>query len=175
MLGLMEGMVVLVEHDPDWVWIYCEEELRIKDALRGLALDVQHCGSTAVPGIRAKPILDVVVGVERLALGLECIRPLQALGYEYLGEEIVPDEHFFGKGAPRTHHLHLVDRRGSRWHDMVLFRDRLLVDRDIARRYEAIKVALAHRFPNDRASYTKAKATFIASIVAGGLVPGDPG
>ena len=175
MLGLVEGMVVLVEHDSDWARIYCEEELRIRDVLCGLALDVQHCGSTAVPGIRAKPILDVVVGVERLALGLECIRPLQALGYEYLGEGVVPDVHFFGKGAPRTHHLHLVERRGSRWHHKVLFRDRLLVDRDTARRYEAVKVALAHRFPHDRASYTKAKAMFIADVVAGAPVPGDPG
>lgn len=167
MLGLAEGRVVLVPHDPDWARAYGEEEKRIKGALGGLALDVQHCGSTAIPGIRAKPILDVVVGVERLPLGRECVGPLRRIGYEYLGEELVPDEHFFGKGAPRTHHLHLVEWRGPSWHNKLLFRDRLLADRGIARRYEALKVALAGRFSDDRASYTKAKSAFIAGVVAG--------
>lgn len=167
LLGLAEGMVVLVGHDPNWARAYSNEERKIRDALAGLVLDIQHCGSTAIPGIRAKPILDVVVGVERLALGFECISPLRAIGYDYLGEEVVPDEHFFGKGVPRTHHLHLVERRGSRWHDKVRFRDRLLIDRVLARRYEVLKVMLARRFPNDRPSYTKAKAAFIAGVVNG--------
>lgn len=165
---------MLVRHDPEWARAYAEEDGRIRDALKDLALDVQHCGSTAVPGIRAKPILDVVVGVERLALGRECIRPLRGIGYDYLGAEIVPDGHFFGKGLPRTHHLHLVEWHTSSWRDKLLFRDRLLADRDVAGRYEAMKVALARRFPDDRASYTKAKAAFIAGVVAGASVPDDP-
>jgi len=167
LLGLAEGTVALAEHDPDWARAYDEEERRIRGALAGLALDVQHCGSTAVPGIRAKPILDLVVGTERLADGLECVRPLQDLGYEDLGEEVVPDGRFFGKGAPRTHHLHLVEWRGPGWRSKILFRDRLLADRDAARLYEALKMALAGRFPNDRAAYTKAKAAFIKDVVAG--------
>ena len=173
MLGLAEGRVVLVEHDPDWAQAYSREERKVRNTLAGLVLDVQHCGSTAIPGIRAKPILDVVVGVERLALGLECVGLLREIGYDYLGEEVVSDEHFFGKGVPRTHHLHLVERRGSRWHDKVCFRDRLLTDRVLAWRYEALKVILASRFPNDRASYTKAKAAFVASVV--GERPGPGG
>ena len=156
---------MLVEHDPDWARAYDEERRRIQGALADLALDVQHCGSTAIPGIRAKPILDVVVGVERLALGRECIKPLSGIGYTYLGDELIPDEHFFGKGTPRTHHLHLVAWRGTSWFDKVLFRDRLLADAALARAYEAMKVALAGRFQNDRTSYTQSKAAFIVGVI----------
>ncbi len=166
---------MLVTHDPAWEQIYETERQRIRTALAGLALDIQHCGSTAVPGIRAKPILDVLVGVERLARGRDCIPLLQGIGYDYLGEDLIPNEHFFGKGAPRTHHLHLVEWRGPGWQDKVLFRDRLLADGVVARRYEARKMALAARFPNDRASYTKAKATFIAGVLASSPAPGDAG
>lgn len=175
MLGLKEGTVVLVKHDPDWAQVYETEKRRIRTALADLALDIQHCGSTAVPDIRAKPILDLLVGVALLSRGHECVRPLQEIGYDYLGDELVPNEHFFGKGAPRTHHLHLVEWHGSSWHEKVLFRDRLRADREVARLYEARKMALAARFPNDRASYTKAKATFIAGVLIGRPALGDTG
>ena len=166
---------MLVGHDPGWGQVYETERQRIGAALADLALDIQHCGSTAIPGIRAKPILDVLVGVERLARGRDCVPLLRGIGYDYLGEDLVPNEHFFGKGAPRTHHLHLVEWRGPGWQEKVLFRDRLLADHAIARHYEARKMALAARFPNDRASYTKAKAKFIAGVLAGSPTPGDAG
>jgi len=76
-------MVVLVEHDPAWAQAYDEEKQRIEHALAGLALDIQHYGSTAVPGIRAKPILDIIVGIERLAIAGKCIQPLRMIGYDY--------------------------------------------------------------------------------------------
>lgn len=166
---------MLVGHDPGWAQVYKAEKQRIRAALAGLALDIQHCGSTAIPGIRAKPILDVLVGVERLARGRDCVPLLRGIGYAYLGEDLVPNEHFFGKGAPRTHHLHLVEWHGPGWQEKVLFRDRLLADHAAAQRYEARKMALAARFPNDRASYTKAKATFIAGVLGSGSAPGDAG
>ena len=166
---------MLMTHDPGWAQVYETEKQRIRAALAGLALDIQHCGSTAIPGIRAKPILDVLVGVERLALGRDCAPLLRGIGYDYLGEDLVPNEHFFGRGAPRTHHLHLVEWHGPGWQEKVLFRDRLLADHAAARLYEARKMVLAACFPNDRASYTKAKATFIADVLAGSPAPGGAG
>jgi GrpB-like predicted nucleotidyltransferase (UPF0157 family) len=114
LLGLAEGSVVLVEHDPSWAQAYDEEKQRIGHALAGLALDIQHYGSTAVPGIRAKPIIDVVVGIEQLAMGDRCIQPLRMIGYDYLGDELVPGGLFFARGLPRTHHLNIVEWRGTR-------------------------------------------------------------
>ena len=175
MLGLAAGAVVLVEHDSGWAAAYGEEERRIMSALGGLALDVQHCGSTAVPGLRAKPILDILVGVGQWASGHECIQQLRGMGYDYLGMEVVPDEHFFSKGNPCTHHLHLVEWLGLRWREMTFFRDCLLADQETAMRYEALKEALASRFPNDRASYTREKAAFIVDVVVAGSMPGRLG
>ena len=166
MLGLQDGKVVLVEHDPAWKRAYQEDEASIRNALGTLALDVQHCGSTAVPGIRAKPILDILVGVAQLADGPACILPLASIGYAYLGDTPIPDEHFFGRGSPRTHHLHLVEHRGSAWLHKISFRDRLLADRALACDYESTKIALARRFQDDRAAYTRAKADFIAAVIA---------
>lgn len=171
-LGLAEGTVALVDHDPDWARAYTEEHGRIRGALAGLVLDIQHCGSTAVPGLKAKPILDLVVGVAHPALGRACIAPLGGIGYDYMGDEIVPGAHFFGKGVPRTHHLHLVAWGGAGWCGMVLFRDRLRADPALVRDYEAVKLALAQRYPRDRASYTRAKAGFIEGVVG---CPPDPG
>ena len=171
MLGLQEGQVVLVEHDPAWKRAYQEDEAFIRHALGTLALDVQHCGSTAVPGIRAKPILDILVGVERLADGPACIPLLAGIGYAYLGEAPVPDEHFFGKGTPRTHHLHLVEHRGPAWLHKISFRDRLLADRALARAYESTKIVLARRFQDDRTAYTRAKAGFITAVTTDAPAP----
>ncbi len=123
-------------------------------------------GSTAVPGIRAKPILDILVGVERLADGPACVVPLAGIGYACLGDAPIPDEHFFARGTPRTHHLHLVEHRGPAWLHKVSFRDRLLADRALARAYESTKIALARRFQDDRAAYTRAKADFITAVIA---------
>ena len=159
-------MVVLVEHDLGWAQAYEEEKQRIGHALAGLALDIQHYGSTAVPGIRAKPILDIIVGIKRLANGGECIQPLRMISYDYLGDELVPEGLFFAKGAPRTHHLHIVEWRGTRWMNNILFRDRLRAEPATARRYEAKKIALAKRYSADRAAYTRSKAAFIARVLA---------
>lgn len=157
---------MLVEHDPSWAQAYEDEKQRIGHALAGLALDIQHYGSTAVPGIRAKPILDVVVGIEQLAMGDRCIQPLRMIGYDFLGDELVPGGLFFAKGLPRTHHLNIVEWCGTRWMNNLLFRDRLRAEPATARRYEAKKIALAARFSDDRASYTRSKATFITSLLA---------
>jgi GrpB-like predicted nucleotidyltransferase (UPF0157 family) len=165
-------MVALVEHDPGWAQAYDEEKQRIGHALAGLAVDIQHYGSTAVPGIRAKPILDIVVGIKRLAVGGECIQPLRMIGYDYLGDEFVPGGLFFARGVPRTHHLHVVDWCGTRWTDNMRFRDCLRAEPATARRYEATKIALADRYSADRASYTRSKAAFIASVLAAKTTPG---
>jgi len=78
----------------------------------------------------------------------------------------VPGGLFFAKGVPRTHHLHIVEWRGTRWTNNILFRDRLRAEPATARRYEAKKIALANRYLADRASYTRSKAAFIARVLA---------
>ena len=143
MLGLEEGKVALVEHDPGWARAYQDEARRILAALGNCAMGIEHFGSTAVPGLRAKPILDIVVGVRGAAVAHYCVRLLSSTAYEYLGTDVVPGAHLFGKGTPRTCHLHVVEWGGPGWRDRLLFRDLLRADRCLAEPYEALKVALA--------------------------------
>lgn len=166
-LGLAAGRVRLADSNALWVKAFDEEAGRIHGALGDLALDIQHVGSTAIPGIKAKPIIDILVGLLQLEDGLRCLEPMQALGYDYASAHIVPDDHIFGKHQPRTHLAHFVEHNGWQWRRMTLFRDRLRGDPMLAAQYEAHKVELALRYAESRADYTAAKAAFIDAIVAG--------
>jgi GrpB-like predicted nucleotidyltransferase (UPF0157 family) len=165
-LGLAKGTVRLAEPSAGWTDAYAAEAVRIRGALGELALDIQHVGSTAIPGIKAKPIVDIVVGLRQLADGVLCVEPMQAIGFEYVGVDIVPDDHIFGKHQPRTHLAHFVEHRGWQWRRMTVFRDRLRAEPALAAEYEALKLALATRFPENRGAYTAAKTEFIDAVIA---------
>lgn len=161
LLGLDDGRVFLVGHDPAWASLYACEERLIRSAMQRLLVDVQHFGSTSIPGIRAKPILDLMVGVRCLSIVDRYRSLLGGIGYEYQADRQVPGGAFFAKGTPRTHHLHVVEWNGWKWRQNPAFRDRLRNAPCLARSYEAEKMALASRYPGDRVSYTSAKADFI--------------
>jgi GrpB-like predicted nucleotidyltransferase (UPF0157 family) len=163
-LGLANGKVALVESDPLWAAIYREEQSRLQQAIGALVAGIQHFGSTSISGIKAKPILDILVGLPRFADGPLLIEPLAALGYEYMGAEIVPDDHLFGLGDPRRHLLHAVEHDGYHWKRNLRFRDALRADRALATAYEALKVELAQRYPDSRKDYLLGKQAFIDRI-----------
>lgn len=163
-LGLERGTVRLVPHDPRWATLYREEEARLRTALQGLLADIQHHGSTSVPGIHATPILDILIGVRNPDDVLERLPELQALGYEYAPRAGVPGHHVFGKNQPRTHLLHVVEYGGREWRENLWFRDRLRADPALAAEYEALKLRLAHAHPGERARYTDGKTDFIQRV-----------
>ena len=170
----MSEIVRVVEYDARWPSLYEEERARILDALGDAVLDIQHIGSTAVPGLGAKPVIDIMVGVADLAAGEKCIHPLEDLGYEHRGEAGIPGRLYFRKGASRTHHLHMVKRGGAFWETHTRFRDYLRSHPDEASRYYKLKKQLAARFGADREAYTEGKAPFIESVLArasGGAAP----
>jgi GrpB-like predicted nucleotidyltransferase (UPF0157 family) len=128
---------------------------------------IHHVGSTAVPGLEAKPIIDILVGVRDLQTARACFEPLAELDYLYA--PYLPDEmHWFCKPDPahRTHHLHLVPFGSPRYHDELAFRDRLRGDPQLAAHYAALKRDLARRHPDDREAYTAAKGEFIATALS---------
>jgi GrpB-like predicted nucleotidyltransferase (UPF0157 family) len=104
----MEDSIQVVDYDANWSIRFEQEKSQILNALGDAVLDIQHIGSTSVPGLAAKPIIDIVVGVEELPPSPTHIKALETLGYVYQGEAGIPGRHFFRKGMPRTHHLHLV-------------------------------------------------------------------
>ena len=165
MLGLQKGTVKLVPHDEVWHRLFAREAEHLRAALGGLAAAVEHVGSTAVCGISAKPVLDIAAAVREIADAAECVAPLEALGYEYRGEHGIPGRHYFTRGEPRTHHLHLVELGGAFWRDHLLFRDHLRRHPHVAKGYEDLKKRLAGEYPEDRGAYTEGKAAFIRNVL----------
>lgn len=126
---------------------------------------IHHVGSTAVPGLESKPVIDILVGVRSLDESRACFEPLAGLGYLYA--PYLPEEmHWFCKPHPscRTHHLHLVPVDSRRYADELAFRDCLRGDPGIAAEYLALKRDLARRFANDREGYTEAKSDFVNRV-----------
>lgn len=161
--------VIIVEYDPRWQTLFAEEAARIKEALDKNIIAIEHIGSTAVPGLAAKPIIDLMVGVHSLVDGQSAISPLESLGYVYWRENPDPRRMFFVKGMPpygkqRTHHVHIVEANGEFW-QRLLFRDYLRTHREEAQRYEALKRELAARFRSDRQSYTDGKSEYIQAVI----------
>lgn len=165
-LGLDQCEVCLHAHTPEWATLYTQEAQRIGSALGPLVVDIQHYGSTAIAGIKAKPILDLLVGIGRLDDGLLCIAPLATLGYAYVPQADIPNDHIFGKGVPRTHLVHVVAYESSNWTNGLRFRNALRANPALAREYEALKIVLQQQFAHHRAAYTAAKAPFIQRVLA---------
>jgi GrpB-like predicted nucleotidyltransferase (UPF0157 family) len=165
------GRVVVLDHDPAWAAMYERERARVQQALGPIVVTVEHVGSTAVPGLAAKPIIDLLVGVRSLpeARGC-CVEPLEALAYRYMAEyeAWLPGEMLFRKGPPGpwTHHAHLMEPTCPRWEEFTLVRDYLRRHPEVASAYADLKRALALVFEDDIAGYRTAKAPFIAAVIA---------
>lgn len=131
---------------------------------------VKHVGSTAVPGLDAKPVIDLMVGVRDIRSADRCIRPLEEIGYSYWAENPNLDRMLSVRFADahrtsRTHNLHVVEAGGELWNDRLVFRDHLRSHPEAAREYARLKHALAERFRDDREAYTGAKVDFISAIL----------
>jgi GrpB-like predicted nucleotidyltransferase (UPF0157 family) len=163
----VEEPVRVTAYDPRWPARFEEERASLADAIGGWAVGgIHHVGSTAVPGLDAKPIIDILVGVADLPNSRACFAPLARLGYLYAPYR-VQEMHWFCKPHPsrRTHHLHLVPTDSRRFRDELTFRDHLRSHPDTAADYAALKRRLAARFEDDRETYTEAKGDFIRTAV----------
>lgn len=167
MLGLQRGTVRLVPHDDTWPQEAARTIRQLREILGATAVDIQHVGSTAIPLIEAKPILDLAVGVRALADLQPALPALERQGFLFRGE-MVPGERLLvmGTADTRTHHIHVVVWNGERWRDYLNFRDYLNAHPGKALQYEACKRRLAAQFPLDRTCYTDGKAALIAGLLA---------
>lgn len=167
-IGLKRGIVRLEEHQTAWEDSARDVAQLIRDALGDEAVDVQHVGSTAVPGILAKPIVDLAVAVEDYDAVLARREALEARGIMLRLDER-PEQLLFAMGDfgadTRTHHIHVVKADSREWRDYLAFRDYLRTNDEAAARYEALKVILAKRYADDRAAYTEGKATLVSELL----------
>ena len=160
----------VVDYNPEWPRLYVAEKARILGAIGPWVSRIEHVGSTAIPGLAAKPILDILVGLRKLDDAPHCIPRLEKLGYEYVPdyEKELPMRRYFRQGSRenRTHHVHMVEEGSDFWVAHLRFRDFLRDHPDDARRYELLKRELVARFENDREAYTASKAEFIKTMLS---------
>jgi GrpB-like predicted nucleotidyltransferase (UPF0157 family) len=159
--------VRVMPYDPSWPERFEEERAALADAIGDWVFGgIHHVGSTSVPGLEAKPVIDILVGVCGLEESRSCFDRLGTLGYLYAPYRS-SEMHWFCKPHPsrRTHHLHLVPADSSRFRDELAFRDYLRTHCDVAEEYGALKRRLAKELEHDREAYTNAKAEFIRATV----------
>jgi GrpB-like predicted nucleotidyltransferase (UPF0157 family) len=159
----------LAEYNPEWPLIFQREADLLGQAMGDDAIEIEHIGSTSVPGLRAKPIIDLLMVMERFAPLHEYKRRLEPLGYHHHSHEDDAERLFFWKGIPRTFHLHIVEYATWEHQRHILFRDYLRKHPEIARWYEEVKAQLVQEFKSNRVAYTKGKTAFIKSIMARAL------
>lgn len=159
--------VKLLSYNPKWKKLYKKEEKLLRSAIGEYILDIQHVGSTSIPGAKAKPIIDIAVGVKSLKLGEKCIKPLEKLGYEYKHDAGIKGRHFFAKGSEmyRTYYVHIEKINGKLWKHHILFRDYLRSHKKVVKKYNELKEKLAKKYKDDRDTYTVKKDPFIKKII----------
>lgn len=160
--------VSLADHDPRWRTMFEDEKRRLMDALPGTFLAIEHIGSTAVDGMKAKPLIDLLAGVDSMETAIALNRLLVEHGYTTSASlnDTLPTRQWFMRQEQgvRTHHLHVVVHDSDEWRMRIGFRDALRADPELRRRYTALKEDLVARYAEDRDAYTEGKGAFIAQV-----------
>ncbi|HEU4562281.1 MAG TPA: GrpB family protein [Longimicrobium sp.] len=166
-LGLDRTVVRVAPYQPAWAELFADEAARLRTALGNRLLAIEHVGSTSVPGLAAKPILDLAASVPSLADGMALLPALQRLGYEHKADPEIPERIYLVKGPPehRTHHLSLADAGSRFWRLHLLFRDLLRAHPALAEEYARLKQELARQHPGDRRAYGAGKKAFIDGAI----------
>jgi GrpB-like predicted nucleotidyltransferase (UPF0157 family) len=175
-LGLERGIVRLVPYDPAWPELFVAERGKLGHEFQRarLAVEIEHMGSTSVPELPAKPILDILLGYPIGANVLAYVQTLVDIGYEHRGEQGIPGRQFFRKGNPRSHHVHMAVIGGTFWREHLAFRDALRSQPATRAAYAALKMDLASQFPADREAYIEGKTTFVREVVRNALPDSSP-
>ncbi len=166
-VGTDDEPVRIVSYDGSWPARFEAEKVLLEQAIgRWVTGGIHHVGSTSVPGLAAKPIIDILVGVEDLPSSRGCIERLANLNYRYASYR-AEEMHWLCKPGPshRTHHLHLVPAGSPRYRAELAFRDALRASPELAVGYAKLKRTLAREFEHDRERYTEAKAAFIDGVI----------
>jgi GrpB-like predicted nucleotidyltransferase (UPF0157 family) len=162
----MSDPIVIVDYEPGWPEEFARLRDRAKSAMGVLAVSIEHVGSTAVPGLAAKPVIDMVVVIASDDDLEEAIRRLESIGYRARGELGVPGrEAFSWPEGEKRHHLYVSPTTSEELRAQIRFRDCLRADPELARAYLALKRDLAVRYRDDRPAYTDGKADFIAAAL----------
>jgi GrpB-like predicted nucleotidyltransferase (UPF0157 family) len=158
---------VIVDYDPEWPSAAARVAEAIARACAPHVRAVEHIGSTSVPGLGAKPIIDVMPVLGRFEDGHACVAPMEGIGYQYRGEYGIPGRHYFvrGDGGAGTVHAHFLVEGSPEWRNHLLFRDYLRAHPSEAAAYERVKREMAERYRDRRDLYPEAKAPFVEGVL----------
>jgi len=163
----MANPIIVLDYDPTWPGIFQSLRKRIADALGDRAAAIEHVGSTAVPGLAAKPIIDIDVLLASEPMLSAAIERLARLGYIPRGNLGVPErEAFYAPANDPPHHLYVCPPRSAEFRRHVAFRDYLRAHPKDAKMYGELKLVLAKRFREDRSAYNNAKTEFVAEVTS---------
>ena len=166
----MARRVELVPYDPAWPATFADIRERILAACDGVVVDVEHIGSTSIPGLAAKDVVDLMPGLRSFEDGERCVEAMESLGFEYKGEFGIPGRHYFNFDDPATgrrlHNCHMYAVGHDEWVAHIAFRDYLRAHDDWRDRYDALKRELAVKYPEDVEAYAGAKTDFVKEVVA---------
>jgi GrpB-like predicted nucleotidyltransferase (UPF0157 family) len=171
LLAAINEKIELCDYDASWPARFHEECDRLAALLPGVFIEIAHVGSTAVPGLRAKPIIDILAGVASMPDAESVADPLFRSGYTTSAEfnaSLVDRKWFMRwRDGHRTHHLHVVVHGSGVWHEYIRFRDVVRAQPEVARRYAELKSGLTAKHALDREAYTQAKEDFVRSVLQG--------
>lgn len=166
MFGLKRGTISLSLHNPEWKNLFLEEKGRLLASIGSHILSIEHIGSTSIPGLSAKPIIDMGISIKRFEDGFACVSALEALGYLYKGENGIEHRHYFRTDADIVKfHIHMFPKDHPKLKDHLLFRDYLITHPEEKDRYQQLKKQLSQKYASQRELYTASKSSFIEGIL----------
>jgi GrpB-like predicted nucleotidyltransferase (UPF0157 family) len=161
--------IIIEPYSPEWPRTFEIEKSRILKAIPTYMTQIEHVGSTAVPGLPAKPVIDILIGVRSLDDDAKFIPPLEKLGYIYIAEleKEIPERRYLQKvtATAHTHHLHITEADTQFFIDHIRFRDLLRLHLELVTEYAKLKYDLAKKYRTDREAYTDAKSDFIERVL----------
>lgn len=168
MLGQHKRDITVVPYQSGWKDRFKQEADLLCGALGEKALQIEHIGSTSIPGIDAKPIIDIMIAVESLTQAPELVPVLESLGYEHRAHDTIPERLFFVKeSAPehRTHHLNLAQKDSGFWKNQIAFRDYLRTHPQVAAEYVDLKKRLAEDYARTKQLDPEGKTEFVSRVL----------
>jgi GrpB-like predicted nucleotidyltransferase (UPF0157 family) len=168
MIGQYKRDLTIVAYRPEWPALFKREATYLRRALGTKALQIEHIGSTSVPGLAAKPIVDMVVAVTSYAQAMALIPSLEEVGYLYRPHDIIPDRLFLAKERAaeiRTHHLSLTEPDSGYWQKHLAFRDYLRSHDQVAAEYVNLKRQLAEEYARTGVLPSEGKTAFVAQVL----------
>ena len=166
-MALQRGIVKLEDHNNDWNLEYEKEKELLKNVLKDYLEEIHHVGSTSIPNLKAKPIIDILLVIQSFKDIPKITEILEDYQYENRGQQGIPDRYFFAKGPDnaRSHYLHVVEGHTDTYYNQLYFRDYLINHPEYVQKYNDLKEDLAKKYASERPKYTAGKKEFINNVI----------